>query len=472
MVLKGLGMAAVILISAGWGTTQPPGGDPGPSSDGQTLMVEGVAPPTYPKLQEMSIEESNLRGADGASVVQAWIEEHRSTDLSATEPTLDGVPLSELEDLAEYARAEGMTVLDAVKEQAVSDEFQAVSWKLESLFPENYAGMEFRRDGGRTWFGFNGEAPQEAVDLIGTLPGSSQVVVGDFIPKSDWGRAVSDVRRQVAATLNTEAVSVGFDAADKTFLVTQHVGAAAPNTISSTKIDDLEKIVNSSLVKAGPGSAYAIEVETSTSTGELTDSFARGGGYLDNVGCTAGFILTSNVGRRIGTAGHCALPDDYATYRLHGSDGGSTTSVVATWRTFSYSTPASTPQFDLGIYSTGSFTGYPSFYYNPGQKREVSGAASGRYDVGVTVCFFGRTTYDGASCGYVTDSVQDHYFAGDGVTLRGVTEFSRAPQPGDSGGPVFRRTWAVGIVNGRDSGRGYFTPVHLYKDYGLSVLIS
>lgn len=449
---------------------------PASAETDETIHIDGEPAPDYPEIEEL-VSSAPLARASRSSLdadqqaVAEWVAANKPKDITAEEPSLDGVRLSELEDLTQLAGSQGIPVMEAVEQQETSDEFQQVSWALEKKFPDTYGGMEFRKDGDTTWFGFSGDVPAEAIRLISALPGPSQIATGDYIPQAQWDSALSTASAEATKEFGTKISVALAPPSERTVEVTVHTDGSARTSQRATDETDTE--VSDALEADGYPAGYKLTVEEASGDGgSLTDGVARGGSYLDlyRGNCTAGYIMRSSVGHRVGTAGHCAQPNEYGYLRLHHDLGGAQTAVSSLWRT--YDPQVKTPQFDMGTYSTGNWSGYPTFYYNPGKRRLVEGAASSRYNTGVSVCFFGRATYDGYSCGLIQRSAEDKYFKQDNVTIRGVTRFATPPMAGDSGGPVYRTGWAAGIVTGEEGGNGYFTPVHLFEDYGLSVWVS
>lgn len=184
----------------------------------------------------------------------------------------------------------------------------------------------------------------------------------------------------------------------------------------------------------------------------------RGGGHLGT--CTAGFTLRGLTGpnhKRIATAGHCGESAETRVYQNHSGDGGQTT-VTRFWR-------HQGEWGDLAYYDTGSFNALQTFYWDWNEKRYVE-SRSGRPSAGDVICHFGKTS--GRSCAAVWDADRD---IGD---LDGMVVMnSDIGQSGDSGGPWYYGSTAIGIHSGdhilNDVRRSMFTPAYLYRNRNFDV---
>ena len=198
-----------------------------------------------------------------------------------------------------------------------------------------------------------------------------------------------------------------------------------------------------------------------------------GGGFAANTtaaNCTTGFSVIQAGSAQRGTtaAGHCdnslKVSDNYLS--TYSSSGQASTTYQLQWIV-----PTS---LDYGIdlqwhtVSSSTYTPIPQFWNGS----SWVGVTGGKDDLaGEYVCKFGRTTSQ--TCGYI-----DSYEYYD-TTFKGYfPRVNRGSGPqlnieGDSGGPVYQGSLAVGFVHGRDSSYNmYYTPVrHLVQNNtGISVL--
>lgn len=373
---------------------------------------------------------------------------------------LDDLDAANLEDLLAQKRNSPAPLADIIARYGSQQAFQDASWKLAKLFPKSYAGMLYRVGADdRVRMLFNGTVPPEALNLVEQLPETVAIEGGDFVPESQQ-QGLIDRSFAVLRPL-VKHYSVAFDAVKQNILI-------QVTDSDRSRIPELTDAVSKSI---NPVPAV---VETGYTATQDLDSVMRGGASLfwatpaETGGCTAGFVIESGSGAlRLGTAGHCIQDPNAAgttvqTYTLESVDGSSATPVNNMWWTNNYGTP------DLGYTSHGSFTPIGVFYYNPGLKRTVQGAASTRYANGTSVCFYGQASGSGNSCGYVTNSNISLSIPGGS----GLVATDAIAQHGDSGGPWFRGNWAVGqTVKGDLKTVTYYAPVFQYEDYGFHVLL-
>lgn len=189
----------------------------------------------------------------------------------------------------------------------------------------------------------------------------------------------------------------------------------------------------------------------------------RGGDRLYGAGgvsCTVGFNARGGGSYYALVAGHCALAATtwYADPAL----------TVPAGATEAYSFPGD----DYGIirYTNPSLSHPGEVHLGGGVLRDVTGAAAPR--IGQSVCHVGRTT--GTRCGTVTglNATVDH---GGGQVVHGLVRSNACAEPGDTGGPAFSGTLAVGLLLGgsgscSSGGAVYYQPVtEALAAYGLSL---
>ncbi len=191
----------------------------------------------------------------------------------------------------------------------------------------------------------------------------------------------------------------------------------------------------------------------------ILSSLISGGNAIYNGGarCTLGFNVRNSVGTEYFiTAGHCA-------------------SVGSSWYDagnvyLGYQTGSSFPTNDYGIarhYSRVSRPGDVDLYN--GWHADIKSSGNAVY--GQWVCHVGSTS--GYHCGYITAlNVTINLATG---TVYGLYQSNICSEPGDSGGPLFAGTVALGIIvagNGNCSSGGstYYQPItEPLSAYGVSV---
>ncbi|WP_338017957.1 S1 family peptidase [Streptomyces taklimakanensis] len=189
----------------------------------------------------------------------------------------------------------------------------------------------------------------------------------------------------------------------------------------------------------------------------------RGGDRLYGAGgavCTVGFNARDGGGAPHAlVTGRCA-----ATAGTWYADPGLT---VPAGTTVGHSFPGN----DHGVIRyTNPALSYPGEVNLGGVFQDITGAAAPR--VGQSVCHIGRTT--GRHCGTVT-AVNATIDYGGGNVVHGLIRSNTCAEPGDSGGPAFSGTLAVGLVLGGSGhcgfgGTTYHQPVvEILSAYGLSL---
>lgn len=237
--------------------------------------------------------------------------------------------------------------------------------------------------------------------------------------------------------------AVGIDPASNQVVVT--IGDAAAGTAD--------------LVGAARAFGSTVRVEHISGGFRTMEGHFRGGnGIVDVNGgatCTLGFNVTNN---RALTAGHC-------------------TQIVAAWNKegngqfIGPSRQSNFPGDDFGlIRNDGTMTQRGDVQAYDAGIQDITGAADPV--VGQAVCKSGRTTL--RTCGTVTrTNVTVNYPQG---TVFGLVETTVCTQPGDSGGPLYAGTTALGLVSGGNVGgcnssfRSFFQPVReALAAYGVDV---
>lgn len=206
---------------------------------------------------------------------------------------------------------------------------------------------------------------------------------------------------------------------------------------------------------------------------QTTATEAIGAGYAANTdthNCTVGFTVrrTTTTERGTTTAGHCGnrlrVSNSYST--SYSSSGQAGTSYVDQW--------IRPTNADYGIDLQWHTPNSPA-YAIPQIWTGTSwvGVTGGQDDLeGTFVCKYGRTT--GRTCGNVDK--YEYYSSGYyGYFPRVNRPSDAAPlnDSGDSGGPVYSGSLAVGWVHGKDSsGNMYYTPLRnlVQNSTGIAVL--
>jgi streptogrisin B len=173
---------------------------------------------------------------------------------------------------------------------------------------------------------------------------------------------------------------------------------------------------------------------------------AGDGIYGGDIWCSVGFNVGHESGRYLLTAGHCG--DDVSTWY---ADSSETRLVGPTFR-------SSYPGNDYAVvrYDTrhGRPGGYSAGVAHVGQRVTRDGSASGEHSGTVTALHV-NVRYEG------------------GVTMRDMIEADICAEPGDSGGPLYAGSTALGITSGGQGdcpsdGPTFYQPVlEALRDYDV-----
>ncbi len=170
----------------------------------------------------------------------------------------------------------------------------------------------------------------------------------------------------------------------------------------------------------------------------------RGSGFIDSGTCTGAFVVheTNSSVTGLLTAGHC--PNNDTSY--NGLDG--------TVATLTFQSEAYTASNDVQWYTT-STTNEPIFYASASVQRTLTGRRTqASTPIGTNVCRYGATS--GYSCGNVEFTDYQPPYSCNGATCTKTyiavtspgTNNTLACGGGDSGGPWFISTVAVGVHSG------------------------
>ncbi|AXG77105.1 S1 family peptidase [Streptomyces paludis] len=221
----------------------------------------------------------------------------------------------------------------------------------------------------------------------------------------------------------------------------------ADSTVTQAEIDSIKQ--------AAGANAGAVRVERTTGT---ISKLISGGDavYATSWRCSAGFNVRSGTTYYFLTAGHCTegLPAWYTT-------SARTTSIGP-------SAGSSFPGNDYGIVRYAN-----TALAHPGTVGSVTITGSANATVGLSVTRRGSTT--GTHSGTVTGlNYTVNYGGGDIVS--GLIRTNVCAEPGDSGGPLYSGSLAIGLTSGgsgncTSGGTTYFQPVNAaLSAYGVSLV--
>lgn len=353
------------------------------------------------------------------------------------------------------ARAEGISVGEATSRLRQTTNAARFVRRMQEKFPERFAGavVEIVNGNPKIVVYHTGEGPLEGVQI----EPSAQSSIEQREAKISKGQI-----KKIGKDLSDDLAALG---------ITADVAVSAP----LNKIRILARDPSAVRAAVSEGRIQLPAIATVEQFDGIVTTIGNiGGGYAANttsMGCTTGFTITrtSVAERGITTAGHCdnsmRVSDNYGS--TYSSAGQASTVyrqqwIVPTnldygidlqWHTPSSSSNAPIPQFWNG----SSWVGVT------GGKDDLANEY---------VCKFGRTTQQ--TCGRI-DAYEyyDSNFKGYFPRVNRASGGPRLNIEGDSGGPVYQGSLAVGWVHGRDANYNmYYTPLRnlVQNNTGIAVL--
>lgn len=202
---------------------------------------------------------------------------------------------------------------------------------------------------------------------------------------------------------------------------------------------------------------------------QVSEDVYGGRAYNANAGiatCSTGFtVIERATGTRgVTTAGHC---DNTGRFSANLNSTYATSAVNLSFRREWRTAASNGDGLDIQWHVASSPHVFPPIFWNGSSYVQVTGAEWG--STGSYVCKFGRRT--GYTCGFV--DAAEFYSRPYGYMAR-VNRSAAYPivnDEGDSGGPVFRGSLAVGTVHGKDgNGNMYFMQIGRLVDLPIGVL--
>ncbi|MDX3134739.1 S1 family peptidase [Streptomyces europaeiscabiei] len=457
--------AAIAMASALAGSLalvpQAVAAEPGPVAERSVFLNPegdgGVERPVLDSIKQTAEEQGISLGealdfyvSKAGAEAEPTPEDQPDGPVDTPDVTVDDLTAGELEDILAMATDEGIPFTEAIDQYGWQDQFTEVVNELETSFPDEFSGGV--KSGDDAWFAFKGEAPAEAVELVGSLPVPVEVVSNRGFSEGELAAAQDAAHAQVLAQSGVRDAVSFYDVKEGEVRVQAELDSSS--TKGAARSAAARKSI-SSTVDVGD-IPVTVQVVNDASY-EKQDGKIRGGGYL-SIGCTAGFNLKQISGntKRLGTAGHCTTVATQK-YSNHSTHGGSTT-VSTKW---SHQGDGG----DLGYTSKGDKASTRTFYHNVNKSRYADKRGS-MPAVGTSICKFGRTS--GKTCSTVRYKNVNAGGLGHMVVMNG-----NACKPGDSGGPWFSGGTAYGIHTGivpvDGAQRCIFTPAYLYQNRGYDV---
>jgi hypothetical protein len=361
----------------------------------------------------------------------------------------------------ELAKVEGLSLPEARRRLSLMNEASVLDYRLRTRYPRNYAGtLVENKSGFHINFYFAEADPAGVRQQLVALGASPQLMAVSRVGKAPASEANAKAKaermlRQLEAR-GIDGTVAWFAPAGRFKLLVKDTTRAA-EAIRSRQIEADEN------VRVEYFEGIQLHNTSEINGGERYDDAPYDNLIAD---CTLGFTVRSpaNV-YGVTTAGHCNNTGKWASVS-DGLDRNHDMRFQQEWKTNGIDIQWHT------VLSGLSYTIVPKFF-NGSAMISVTGGQS-EY-AGLFVCKYGITTK--RTCGYV-DPYQ--YLSTDtsGHTYGHFSRFNKhasyrnMSDPGDSGGPVFTGSLAVGHLHGGDPYENvYFTPVRSWAPNNVPINI-
>lgn len=286
---------------------------------------------------------------------------------------------------------------------------------------------------------FAGAAPEGALRMLDAVPVDVEIVDGVGVPEVAVLELVDSITKTVAPlAAPSEGFSIYPDPEKKSVEVDLYPVAGVER--ADVPLSEFETAVRAAIAQLD-ARGVVVSVSARETPGGVDDtSYGQAGGTPLNLSsngaaaCTSGFVVKDNNGPDLGvyTSAHC--PNNLRQANTNSNAN------------FNFDFRAE----HLGPYGDHQWMRSPVmmdswFHYNTGLGRPVTG--TGYALVGNYVCKYGRTT--ARTCSTVT-SVNNTVTTSNGTASRITFVSGVISDSGDSGGPVYVGTVAVGLTKGRD----------------------
>ncbi len=210
-----------------------------------------------------------------------------------------------MEDLAQVAESEGITIDEAIERYAWNQPFAVLVDKIRQSYPDEFAGSAIEAgDGYSAWVGFRDTAPVGALDLLAGFSRPIEVREGRSFTEAELEEAT--VRAHYALWDRqdlVENVSTYYEIRTGEILATVELRDSFRASVGNGD-EARDRLVP--LLPADVRDRVTVEVVDDLPGG--TDT-VYGGVRLST--CTTGFTVSSGSGRWVTTAGHCGNSQVY-----------------------------------------------------------------------------------------------------------------------------------------------------------------
>lgn len=322
--------------------------------------------------------------------------------------------------------------------------------ELQMEFPDSYSEALFISDSLEVRFA--GQAPAAALELLSPLKGHFTVAEDATLSKSERADLTYSVAKALESDIQANGLTaiVSYESDEQN--ITVSVAGSDENNKPTIEPDAVTGRVNEVLDGLDLGSLKTTVVVDLNEYAADSTSYNQAGGtrlnFISNgaAACTSGFVVKKNSNPDLGilTAGHCG--NDLRQTNVNGYPNFN----------FVFGSQHIGPLGDFQFMRSPVMMD-PWFHYSEGLGKPVT--ATGAAAVGQQVCRYGRVSDDGCFTVLVSDVSWTSESGTAGHLVR--VNSDRWSQRGDSGGPVYRGTVAIGLIKGRDTIQnvGYYSDI-------------
>lgn len=364
----------------------------------------------------------------------------------------------------ELARVEGLSLAEASWRLSLMNEAAALDHRLRAMYPQNYAGaLAVRKAPFHINFYFVGADPARMREQLPSLGVSSRLMsalkVGNAPTSEASARARAHTMLRQLQLRGIEGSVAWFAPAGMYKLLVKDTAAAA----TAVRMGQLDADRNVRI-------EYFEGITPYQSTAEITGGERYDDSPMNNTlgDCTIGFnVRTPSAIYGVTTAGHCQNSGDWVSvsdslnryHDLRFQREWISNGIDIQWHT---------------VLAGPSYLIVPKFW-NGTSMVTVTGGQSDY--AGMFACKYGNMTH--RTCGYVDpyqytsiDPQTGHVY-GDYPRINKNPSYPNMSDPGDSGGPIFSGSLAVGHLHGGDNQENvYYTPLRSWVPNNMPITVT
>lgn len=347
----------------------------------------------------------------------------------------------------EMAKLEGLSVAEATRRLRIMNKASVLSVKLEKAYPREFSGIRAEQTPKfRILMRFSGSSAGKSKARVTALTTDKELL--DSIEDAGAPTRSRSEMEEIARSLTDAMKKAGVEAYVAKDAFTGDVKILAPDPAKA------QQILN------GEGSLRSVPIKIEQFDG-IEPTWGGGNSYNGvHLGCTTGFaVRNASLRNGITTAAHCENIAKWDITRAYTGLSGDTLYFLNEW--------AGSGANGLDIqWSFDSDTHFEPYINIGSANLNITGGQSDY--AGLYVCKYGRKTR--RTCGYVDPYQYTNPTYGDMPRVNSNSTYPKMNDLGDSGGPVYTGSLAVGNVHGKDAaGNMYYTALRSWVPNGLPI---